>query len=221
MLLKFVIILFFSFVEKLTTNDPEFSNSQKKRLVKMTFVGILALLVVVMAGIFLIVFCKMRQHACDEKSKTSVSQPTSSFHTSTACMSDSTLRSSFETPASGDEGVNNNFTSQRVNRNYRARDTRQARMKNRTCVHVCPKCHDTDDVCNFEYRDSGNTSYHDLGSLNLEESARLTPYGDSYCGAVVVESAATRARNYSAIESFRTASSLSDEIANRHYPRYL
>ena len=181
----------------------------------MTFVGILALLVVVMAGIFLIVFCKIRQHACDENSKTSVSQPTSSSHTSTACMSDSTLRSSFEPPASGDESMNNNFTLQRVNRNYRARDTRQARMKNRTYVHVCPKCHDTD-ICNFEYQDSGNTLYHDLGSLSLEESARLTSYG-----AVVVESAATRARNYSAIESFRTASSLSDEVANRHYPRYL
>ena len=95
--------------------------------------------------------------------------------------------------------MNNNFTLQRVNRNYRARDTRQARMKNRTYVHVCPKCHDTD-ICNFEYQDSGNTLYHDLGSLSLEESARLTSYGDSHCGAVVVES---------------------DEVANRHYPRYL
>lgn len=185
----------------------------------MTFIGIFALIVVVMAGIFFKVFCKIRRDPCEQKTKT-VSQPTSSSHTSTACVSETTLRSYYETPVSGDESVNNNSTPTRMSNYYRPRVSRPARTDNRASVHICPKCCYHNERCSTEYVDGRDNSYQDVRSLGSDSTGRKKLYCGSRYRTVAVETV-VRGQRYSAVESFRTANSLPEVVAERHYERYL
>ena len=117
------------------------SKSGTRRLAKMTFIGILAVLVVITFTIIAIIIVRIRRQRSNENTtKTVLSQRPSSSHTSTACVSESTIRSYYEPQLSADEGINNNSTSLSRAANYYHRPRLSTRTEHRPPVHVCPRC---------------------------------------------------------------------------------
>lgn len=107
----------------------------------MTFIGILALLVVITFTIVAVIIVKIRRQRLkdlEKAGKTALTDRPSSSHTSTACISESTMRSFHEPQLSADESVNNNSSLSRLNKNHRPRLS--TRMEHRPPVHICPRC---------------------------------------------------------------------------------
>lgn len=107
----------------------------------MTFIGILAILVAVTFTILAVIIARVRRQRANAENlaKTVLTQPSSSSHTSTACMSESTMRSSYEPHLSADESLTYSGSLTPANNNHGPRITSRI-MEHRPPIHVCPKC---------------------------------------------------------------------------------
>ncbi len=155
-----------------------------------------------------------RQRSNQNTAKTELSQRPSSSHTSTACMSESTMRSYYEPQLSTDESVTTNSYLSRVTNNHRSRMS--TRMEHRQPIHVCPRCCTHVEHYPCEYNDS---CHADVGRRIL--------YTDLYYGPNTenTQSIGRAQRAHQVIErrlSTSGASSVSEEdFPHTNYPRYL
>ena len=190
------------------------SQSGTRRLAKMTFIGILAVLVVITFTIIAIIIVRIRRQRSNENTtKTVSSQRPSSSHTSTACVSESTIRSYYEPQLSADESVNNNSTSLSRAANYYHRPRLSTRTEHRPPVHVCPRCctHTEHYPC-----EDNNDSNAVVGRQIL--------YPDLYYGsnAENVPSTGRAQRVHSIIERRLSGASFvsEEDFPQRNYPTY-
>ena len=177
----------------------------------MTFIGILAALVVITFTIVAVIIVKIRRQRLKDLKKAGKTALTDrpSSHTSTACMSESTMRSYYEPQLSTDESVNNNSSLPRLNKNHRPRLS--TRIEHRPPIHICPRCSTQVEYYHCEYNDSCHT-----------DSRRIL-HNDYRHNVEHTQSLGRPQRVHSTIE--RRLSGVSfvseDNLPQRNYPMYL
>ena len=187
--------------------------SGTRRLAKMTFIGILAALVIITFTIIAVIIARIRRQRSNENTaKTVSSQRPSSSHTSTACVSESTIRSYYEPQLSADESINNNSSSFSQPTNYH-RPRLPARIEHRPSVHVCPRCCAHAEQYPGEYNND----------CSADVSRRIL-YPDPYCtsNAENTQTVGRGPRVHSIIEHRLSGTSLVSEgdFPQRNYPTY-
>ncbi|XP_028418145.1 uncharacterized protein LOC114543304 [Dendronephthya gigantea] len=192
------------------------SQLRSRRLAKMTFIGILVILIVITFSIVAIIIIRIRRQRLHENAtKTTLSQHPSSHtshrpsssRTSTACMSESTNRSFYEHPFSADESVNNNPNVPGVSSNHRA--GMLTRMEQRTPVHVCPKC------CSFVEQHFCECCHADSRRILNTHHGTNVENRPGVCRSQRVHSIIERRVSLSG------ASNVSQDFPERNYPSYL
>lgn len=180
----------------------------------MTFIGILAVLVVITFTVVAVIIVKIRRQRSkdlENARKTVLTDRPSSSHTSTACMSESTTRSYYEPQLSADESVNNNSSLSRLNKNHRARLS--TRVEHRTPIHICPRCSTQVEYYHCEHNDS------------CHRDGRRILYNDPYYRHNIehTQSLGRAHRVHSTIERKLSGASFvsEDNFPQRNYPTYL